>query len=81
DTPMFQYSEYGDADSDGLPNWFEMLWFGKFGDMSTATVAKPDEDPDGDGKTNLQEYLEQTDPTMAPPPAEPEAEIALGSEK
>jgi hypothetical protein len=40
-----------------------MLWFGKFGDLSTATVAKPDEDPDGDGKTNLQEWQNQTDPT------------------
>lgn len=67
-TPMFVYSEYGDADKDGLPNWFEMLWFGKFGDMSTATCARPDDDPDEDGKTNLQEYLEQTDPTTAPPP-------------
>jgi hypothetical protein len=64
-TPMFVYSEYGDADKDGLPNWFEMLWFGTFGDLSTATAAKPDDDPDGDGKTNLQEYLNQTDPTSA----------------
>lgn len=60
--PMFKYSEYGDADGDGLPNWFEMLWYGKFGDMSTATVAKPDADPARTGKTNLQHYLDQTDP-------------------
>ena len=27
--PLFVYSEYGDADGDGLPNWFEMYWFSK----------------------------------------------------
>lgn len=62
DKPVFTYSEYGDADGDGLPNWFEMLWYGKFGDMRTATVAEPDADPAGTGKTNLQHYLDQTDP-------------------
>lgn len=74
DEPMYAYSEYGDADGDGLPNWFEMLWFGKFGDMSTATVADPDADPDGDGKTNIEEWREQTDPTQ--PPAAPPAPSA-----
>jgi hypothetical protein len=69
--PMDVYSEYGDADGDGLPNWFEMLYFGKFGDMSTATAADPAADPDGDGKTNLQEYLDQTDPTSPPVPKAP----------
>lgn len=33
-----------------------MLWFGEFGDMSTAGVAEPDADADGDGKTNLAEW-------------------------
>jgi hypothetical protein len=63
DEPMFVYSEYGDADGDGLPNWFEMLWYGRFGTMKTATVAEPDADPAATGKTNLQHYLDQTDPT------------------
>lgn len=62
DVPVFTYSEYGDADGDGLPNWFEMLWYGKFGDMRTATGAEPGADPAGTGKTNLQHYLDQTDP-------------------
>ena len=65
DAEPYVYAEYADADGDGLPNWFEMLWFGKFGDMRTATVADPQADPDGDGKSNLQEYLNQTDPTKA----------------
>jgi len=61
-------SEYGDADGDGLPNWFEMYYFGRYPDFRTQTAAKSDDDPDGDGKTNLQEYLAQTDPTFAEPP-------------
>ncbi len=64
-TPMFCWSEYGDADKDGLPNWFEMYWFGKFGDMSTATCADP-KAVTPSGKTVIQEYLEQTDPTKKP---------------
>lgn len=61
-TPVEYFAEYGDADNDGLPNWFEMLWFGKLGDYTTATLANPQDDPDGDGLTNLQEYQQQTDP-------------------
>ena len=56
-------AEYGDDDNDVLPNWVEMYWFGKFDDYSTATVAKPNEDPFKTGKTNLQHYLKQSDPT------------------
>jgi hypothetical protein len=69
DKPLFTASEYGDADGDGLPNWFEMYWFGKFFDWSTAGAADPKADPDGDGRDNLREYLDQTDPTKpdAPP--------------
>ncbi|MBL7223849.1 MAG: hypothetical protein ISS72_08350 [Candidatus Brocadiae bacterium] len=61
--------EYADSDKDGLPNWFEMYWFGKFLDYSTATVADPDADPDRDGKSNLEEYRAQTDPTRPPRPS------------
>lgn len=90
DRPMFVYSEYGDADNDGLPNWFEMYWFTKergfkplesdnpdellegpkehaftrWADVSTQTAVKPDYDPDNDGKTNLEEYQNRTDPTV-----------------
>jgi hypothetical protein len=68
DAKPFIYSEYGDADHDGLPNWFEMFWFGKFNDWPTATTSKPDADPDNDGKTNLEEFNAQTDPTLPAPP-------------
>lgn len=63
--PFYNYSEYGDADGDGLPNWFEMLWWGRWGDMSTAKGARPDDDRYDTGKTNLQHYLDQTDPTAS----------------
>jgi len=76
DTPMLIYSEYGDVDNDGLPNWFEMYWFGQWGDMKTATVAQPDDDPDKDGKTNLEEYHAQTNPTLG----KPKMEIELNKE-
>ncbi len=62
DTPSETYAEYGDADEDDLPNWFEMFWFGKLGDYTTATLANPQDDPDGDGLTNLQEYQQQSNP-------------------
>ncbi len=87
DAPPFWYSEYGDIDSDGLPNWFEMYWFSKergfepkvkegewlegkpavrysrWLDFTTATFADPKADPNGDGKTNLEEHRAQRDPT------------------
>ena len=61
--PMPRRGEYADDDKDGLPNWFEMYWFGKWLDYSTATAAQPDADPFHTGETNLQHYLDRTDPT------------------
>lgn len=60
-----QRGEYGDIDNDGLPNWFEMYWFGKhYLDWESATKADPNADPDGDGLTNLQEYQARQNPTL-----------------
>jgi hypothetical protein len=61
-TPFPQWSEYGDNDGDGLPNWYEMLHFGRFGDIRTATNAHANEDSDGDGRSNLQEFQTRTNP-------------------
>jgi hypothetical protein len=65
DTKPDYYAENGDADNDGLPNWFEMLWFGGFGDYRKATAVDPSDDPDNDGLTNLQEYQMQSNPREA----------------
>ncbi len=62
--PRYVYTENADDDGDGMPNWYEMVYFGKFPLASTATVANPNEDPDGDGRTNLQEYRDRTNPLV-----------------
>lgn len=48
-----------DTDGDGLPDWWELQYF------DSRTGAQPHDDPDGDGMTNLEEYLAGTDP-LAP---------------
>ena len=47
-----------DADGDGLPDAWERE---HFGDLS----ARPGDDPDGDGRTNAEEYANGTDPGRA----------------
>src|SRR5207244_10367091 len=47
-----------DADGDGLPDAWEIQYFGSISDPR----ATPDADPDGDGFTNAQEYLAGTSP-------------------
>ena len=48
-----------DVDRDGLPNWWENLYFGG------ATNANPSTDTDGDGHNNGEEYISGLDPTNA----------------
>ncbi len=69
DAPPLLRGEYADDDKDGLPNWFEMYWYGKFMDWKTAGVADPNAPAAGD-KTAKQHYLDQTAP-CTPPPANP----------
>ncbi len=53
-----------DSDSDGLPDYWMQQYFGHIahvaGDNSQAT-----DDADGDGMTNIEEYVAGTDPTKA----------------
>ena len=46
-----------DRDGDGLPDIWEMDYFGHLGVI-------PNDDPDGDGLNNLQEYILGTNPTV-----------------
>lgn len=46
-----------DQDQNGLPDDWEILHFGQTGN-------DPDGDPDGDGRSNLKEYTEGTNPTV-----------------
>lgn len=60
----FSHSEYSDADGDGLPNWFEMFYFGRgWINPAEQTGADPDGDENRDGRTNLEHYLTGTNPT------------------
>jgi len=47
-----------DSDGDGLPDEWERAWFGNLN-------ALPDADPDGDGRSNLQESHDGTNPLVA----------------
>jgi subtilisin family serine protease len=46
-----------DSDANGLPDWWEQLYFGHL------TGTDPNADPDGDGASNLAEWRAGTDPT------------------
>lgn len=48
-----------DSNGDGLPDAWQIQYFGSI----TSPQAAPGADPDGDGLNNLQEYLAGTDPT------------------
>jgi IPT/TIG domain/Bacterial TSP3 repeat len=45
-----------DSDGDGLPDWWELQFFGNL-------IQGPNDDPDGDGITNIQEFYQGRNPT------------------
>jgi hypothetical protein len=59
-TTAFVKLPFNDQDGDSLPRWWEELY--GFSDSNSADAA---EDPDGDGKSNLTEYLNHTNPLVA----------------
>ncbi len=52
------YSQPTDSDGNGLPDLWELHYFGHIG-------VDPNADPDGDGLSNIQEYRYHTNPTKA----------------
>lgn len=58
---MFSVFPVRDTDGDGLPDEWELRYFGSL----HAPNGGPDADPDGDGRTNIEEYLSGTDPLDA----------------
>jgi hypothetical protein len=55
----FGVGQYLDEDGDGIPDSWEQQYFGP------ANNCAPGADPDGDGMSNLSEYLADTNPTNA----------------
>jgi hypothetical protein len=55
---VFTVESSADADGDGLPDAWEIRYFG-------TTAAQPHDDPDGDGLDNLEEFRAGTNPTEA----------------
>jgi hypothetical protein len=55
----FSVNLNGDADGDGMPDWWERQYFG------SVTHCAPDADADGDGMSALHEYVADTNPTNA----------------
>jgi glucose/arabinose dehydrogenase len=63
-----------DSDGDGLPDDWEQQYFG------SVTGAAPGDDPDGDGFSNLEEFLAGTDPTNPASALRINAVIPTGSD-
>lgn len=53
---VFDFTLSGNADGDGLSDWWELYWFGNLAQGDT-------DDPDNDGVSNVYEFEHGTDPT------------------
>ena len=60
---LSDYHDLRDSVGDGIPNWWRQQHFGNA--MTTNSVSCAACDPDGDGLSNLQEFLAGTDPNNA----------------
>ena len=63
-TITFSVLLWVDSDSDGIPDWWLLQYFGHT-TGSAADLSRTEDDADGDGVTNLAEYLAGTDPRSA----------------
>ncbi len=61
---VLSYAQDGIGTSDGLPNAWMTAYFGH-SDPRAGDKSRAGDDPDGDGFTNLEEFLAGTDPTNA----------------
>ena len=52
----------GDTDGDGIPDWWTQLYFGHPTGLES-DHSRAEDDPDGDGYSNAQEFLAGTNPT------------------
>lgn len=59
------------ATDDDLLDGKKPVRYSRWLDFSTATFADPKANPSGDGKSNLEHYLEQSDPARPPAPHAP----------
>jgi hypothetical protein len=74
DKPMLRYAEYGDADGDGMPNWFEMYWFTKDRGFKPEASDDPDELLDGPKQHPVTRWLDLSTQTLADPKDDPDAD-------
>jgi hypothetical protein len=74
DKPMLHYSEYGDADGDGLPNWFEMYWFTKDRGFKPVVSDDADEFLEGPKQHPVTRWLDLSKQTLVDPQADPDAD-------
>jgi len=60
----FNFDDRPVGASDGLPNWWAQQYFGST-TPAMGSLSRAQDDKDGDGLTNLEEWLAGTDPTVA----------------